>query len=109
MGKEAEEEYYAPFREKTGLHDLHAYDEATGPAREDFHKKRRILREQIAKLTAQKEYQLGRDFETPLEKLTSSIHEKRESLEETKKKDYELVSQLEALKSRLSDTEAEVS
>ena len=48
--RDVEEELFAPFREKTGIADLRAYDEAIGKAREDFVKKRTDIREHLAKV-----------------------------------------------------------
>lgn len=48
--RDVEEEHFAPFREKTGISDLRAYDEAIGKAREDFVKKRTDIREHLAKV-----------------------------------------------------------
>ena len=106
--KEAEEEHYAPFRQATGLHDLQAYDQAMGQAREEFHKKRRHLREHIAKLTAQQEYEMGRDFETPLARILARITERTERLKTSQQKEQELINSLEDAKARLANAEAEV-
>jgi structural maintenance of chromosome 1 len=48
--RDVEEKLFAPFREKTGIADLRAYDEAIGKAREDFVKKRTDIREHLAKV-----------------------------------------------------------
>lgn len=107
--KEAEEVYYAPFRKSTGLHDLRGYDEATGQAREEFHQKRRQLREHLAKLTTQKAYESGRDFKKYLQKISKRLEERKEQLNEAKAKQEKLQGTLEEIKTRLVNAEAEVS
>ena len=106
--KEAEEEHFGPFREMTGIRDFHAYEEATGKARDDFMKKRRQIREKNTKLTAQKEYEDTRDFKKPIKRQQDRISEKRIALEEAKRFEEELLDNLAQRKAKLADCEAKL-
>ncbi|ACI64866.1 smc1, partial [Thalassiosira pseudonana CCMP1335] len=79
--RDVEEEHYAPFREKTGISDLRAYDEAIGKAREDFVKQRTNIREHLAKLTARKNYEDEKDFDDKLSKASKKKAKHESSLE----------------------------
>ncbi len=110
--KDAEEEHYGPFREKTGMTDFRAYDEALGKAREDFLKKRRAIREHLEKLKAQKKYEDERDFEKIMAKKLETLenlekklavaktHEKEsmEAIADSKAKLANIVSELEGMR-----------
>jgi len=87
--REVEEEHYGPFREETGLRDIHAYEEVVGRARDEFMKKRRKIREVLAKLNAQKSYEDGRDFKGPVAKIESRLHDRQAKLNDVKLREEE--------------------
>mmetsp|Transcript_12233 Transcript_12233/g.18122 ORF Transcript_12233/g.18122 Transcript_12233/m.18122 type:complete len:1306 (-) Transcript_12233:502-4419(-) len=104
--KEVEEEHYGPFREKTGLRDFRAYDEAVGKAREEFLKKRRKIREHLVKLASKRDYEIGRDFKVPIAKAEKRLENRKMKLEEAKKTEEELLEQVAKAKAKLADAEA---
>lgn len=106
--KEAEEEYYGPFREKTGLKDFHSYDEAIGKSREDFLKKRRTIREHLEKLKAQKQYEENRDFSDDIAKRALSIKKMEKKLEDAEARESEFTNSIAELKAQVASIESEL-
>lgn len=104
--KAAEDEHLGPFREATGLRDLQAYEEAIGKSREDFNQKKRTVMEHIAKLEQQKNYELGRDFKKPLERLEKRINDRKAKLEEAKEREADLLEKVAEAKAKLADAES---
>lgn len=106
--KEVEEEYYGPFREKTGLKDFHSYDEAIGKSREDFLKKRRTIREHLEKLKAQKQYEENRDFSDDIAKRALSIKKMEKKLEDAEARESEFTNSIAELKAQVASIESEL-
>jgi structural maintenance of chromosome 1 len=106
--KEAEDELFAPFREKTGLNDFRAYDQAMGNARAEFQKKRRTILQHLEKLKAQKEYEDRRDFQTLIANKEKALAGRRLQLEAAKKKEEDILSDLRETKAKLAKAEAQL-
>lgn len=104
--KKAEEVHFAPFRKKTGLKDLLAYEQAVGRAREDFLEQRRKIREHLAKVTEQRSYEEGRDLKEPMLKVQKKIHEVKAKVAREEKKEKDLRKKVEEAKANLADAEA---
>jgi len=104
--KKAEEVHFAPFREKTGLKDLLAYEQSVGRAREDFLEQRRKIREHLAKVTEQRSYEEGRDLKEPMLKVQKKIHEVKAKVAREEKKERDLRKKVEEAKANLADAEA---
>ena len=102
----AEEVYFAPFRAKTGLHDLLAYEQSVGKAREEFLEQRRKIREHLAKVTEQKSYEEGRDFKEPISKAQKKIHEVETKVTKEEKRQTDLLKKVDDAKANLADAEA---
>jgi len=101
--KDAEEAHYGPFREKTGIKDIHAYDEVMGKVREDYLKKRMVIREHLEKLKAQKEYEDGRDVIKVIEKKKESIQTLEEKHDVAKKSKIDIEAIEADAKAKLAD------
>jgi structural maintenance of chromosome 1 len=106
--KEAEDVVLQPFREKTGLNDLRAYDIAVGRAREDFMEKKQQLRQHRAKLESQLTYEDGRDFVTPVTALESRLSTIKGKLTKANKKEEELLKKSAKAKADLAQSESEL-
>ena len=106
--KASEDVVLQPFREKTGLNDLRAYDMAVGRAREDFMEEKQQLRQHRARLESQLTYEDGRDFETPVINLESRLQTIKEKLKGANKKEDGLTKKVAAAKADLSKTETEL-
>mmetsp|Transcript_16447 Transcript_16447/g.24130 ORF Transcript_16447/g.24130 Transcript_16447/m.24130 type:complete len:1331 (-) Transcript_16447:133-4125(-) len=104
--KDAEEAHLGPFREETGLHDLRAYDEAIGQAREDFLKKRMKIREHLAKLTAQLAYEDGRDFNEQKAKVEKRQKDREAQLVAVRENEEMLLEEVAVAKAKLADAES---
>jgi len=102
----AEEAHLAPFREKTGLTDLRAYDNAVSRAREDFVAKLMALTEHKAKLESQLAYEDGRDFASPVAKIEKKIAASKKSLEDCKNKEADLTKKVEEATKQLAEAVA---
>jgi len=100
-------QHLAPFREKTGLTDLRAYDNAVSKAREDFVAKRTGLRQHRAKLEAQLTYEDGRDFISPVSKVEKTLAGIVKKLEDAEKKEEGLVKTVESAKKKLAEAVVE--
>ncbi|GMH64712.1 hypothetical protein TrST_g10115 [Triparma strigata] len=106
--KEAEDVILQPFREKTGLTDLRAYDVAVGRAREEFVEKKAQLRQHRAKLEAQLTYEDGRDFVSPVEVLEKRLKASKDKLEEATKKESTVTDKIAGAKAELAQSELEL-
>jgi len=106
--KSAETEHFEPFREKTGLKDFQAYEDAVGERRKEFNDQRRKLLEHIAQVEQQKDYAAKRDFNKPIANLEKRIKDYKATLKSSKAKETTLEEQLEAAKEQLEQAEAEV-
>jgi len=106
--KEAEEEYFGPFRKKTGMKDFRAYDEAVGKSREEYLKKRRTIREHLEKLKAQKKYEDERNFDDILSKKENTLQSLKKKLSDTKSREEDIMKSLSELKAKLADLESEI-
>ena len=106
--KEAEDEHLGPFREKTGLQDLRAYEEIVGKSRDDFNKKKRSIMEHIAKLEQQKEYEVNRDFKKPIAQCDKRLKDRKAKLKAAKERETELLEQVADAKAKLADAESAV-
>ena len=74
-----EEQYLQPFRERTGLTDLKAYDEAMGKSREEFQENKRVLVEHLAALEQKKEHEEARDVEKPIDRIEKRVTERKKA------------------------------
>mmetsp|Transcript_19655 Transcript_19655/g.39302 ORF Transcript_19655/g.39302 Transcript_19655/m.39302 type:complete len:762 (-) Transcript_19655:67-2352(-) len=106
--KEAEDVVLQPFREKTGLSDLRAYDVAVGRAREEYVEKKSELRQHRAKLEAQLAYEDGRDFVTPVEKVEARLKDSKAKLAAVVSKDEELAAKVAKAKAELAQSELQL-
>ena len=104
--RDAEEEYFLPFREKTGISDLGAYNEAIGKAREDFVKKRTDIREHLAKVTAKKNYEAEKDLDENLANASKRKLSNEAKLKKAKVVEEKLLSDVSEVKAKLADVEA---
>ena len=84
--KTAEEEHLGPFRQKTGLKDLGAYDDAVAERRKEFNEQRSKLMQHIAQLEQKKDYETNRDLEKPLAALEKRIQSDKAKLKKTQEK-----------------------
>lgn len=106
--KAAEEEHLRPFREKTGLKDFQAYDNALGEQRKKFNEEKRELQEHLAHLEQQKKYQASRDFKKPITALEKQIRDTKAKLKKAEEKQASLEKLVEKAEAKLADAEAEV-
>lgn len=106
--KNAEEEHLGPFREKTGLQDLSAYEEAVGEQKKEFKEQKHKLSEHIAKLEQKRDYEKNRDFAKPLKNLEKRIGDNKKKLETTQKRETQLEEQVDKAKAELADAEEKV-
>ena len=106
--RDAEEEHYGPFREKTGLKDFRAYDEAVGKSREDYLKKRRTIREHLEKLKAQKKYEDGRNFDEAISKNEKALEIFKKKQADAKSRESDIEEEISKLKAKLADIESEL-
>jgi structural maintenance of chromosome 1 len=104
--KKAEDVHFGPFRKKTGLKDLLAYEQSVGRAREDFLEQRRKLRESLAKVSEQRSYENGRDLKEPILKHQQSIQEITVKLAQEERKEKDLLKKVEDAKANLADAES---
>jgi structural maintenance of chromosome 1 len=104
--RKAEDVYFGPFRKKTGLKDILAYEQSVGRAREDFLEQSRKLRETLAKVTEQRSYENGRDLKEPILKHQQSIQEMTAKLAEEERKEKDLLKKVEDAKANLADAES---
>lgn len=104
--RDAEEKYFLPFREKTGITDLGAYNEAIGKAREDFVKKRTDIREHLAKVTAKKNYESEKDLGENLANASKRMLSNETKLKKAKVVEEKLLSDVSEVKAKLADVEA---
>jgi chromosome segregation ATPase len=103
--KDVEEEFFAPFREKTGLSDFRAYDQAMGNARVEYQKKRRTILQHLEKLKAQKEYEDRRDFQALIAGKEKALSARKNQLETAREKEADILSVLAGTKDKLSEAE----
>jgi structural maintenance of chromosome 1 len=103
--KASEEEHYGPFREATGLADLHAYEQSHGPRRDEFVEKKRALIEHITQLEQHQEYESGRDLQKPIERTEKRLAERSHSLQKLQKQAEALKKKIEEQKAELEETE----
>ena len=106
--KAAEEEHLGPFREKTGLKDFQAYEDAVGERRKEFSEQKRKLNEHLAHLEQQKEYEASRDFKKPIAALEKRIQDNKAKLKKAQEKEVALEKQVDEARSELANAEAEV-
>lgn len=106
--KNAEEQYLGPFRDSTGITDFRAYDEVNRKAREEYHKKRRSIREHLETLKAQKKYEDDRnvgEFLSKKEKLLANLLEKLDAAINVEK---ELNKSISVTKATLANVDSEL-
>lgn len=103
--KLAEEVHYAPFRESTGLRDLHAYEQSHGPRRAEFVEKKRALTEHITQLEQHQEYESGRDLYKPIERTEKRISERSKSLKNLQNEAKALEEMIEGKRAELQESE----
>ena len=106
--KAAEDEHLGPFRDATGLKDLHAYERATRESRDEFIRKKREIVEHINHLEQQKEYEVNRDLKQPLVKLEKRMKGHKSKLKEAEKREKELNKDVNAAKEALEEADATV-
>ena len=103
--KAVEDEHFGPFREKTGLRDLKAYEEAVGKSRDEFNEKKRTIMEHIAQLEQQKEYEIGRDLKAPIARIEKRIQERETALAKSEKEQATIETKLSNAKDKLAEAE----
>lgn len=106
--KDTEDKHFAPFRQKTGMTDFSAYDEAVGKARENYLKKRRTIREHLEKLKAQKSFEDGRDFDEAISKKVKTVESLQEKLFTTKDRQHESMEAIADSKAKLANVESDL-
>jgi structural maintenance of chromosome 1 len=106
--KAAEDAHLGPFREKTGLRDLQAYEEAIGKNREEHNKKKHAVAEHIAHLEQQESYESGRDMQLPVTRIEKRIQEREKDLKKSEKHLKELTKKVENAKEKLARAEEAV-
>jgi len=94
----AEDEYYLPFQEETGLKDVRSFHQSTGAAREEFMEERRKVREALTKLEAQKSYEERRDLKVPVEEAEKRITERKREMKQAEKNETKLKQKIEEAK-----------
>lgn len=97
----AEEDILAPFREKTGLTDLNAYEETVGRSRGAYNEKKRTVTEHIAQLEEQKKYEEGRNLLQHISRTEKRIAERKKELAKAEKNEAKLRKDLEEVKDQL--------
>jgi len=105
--KDAEEAHYGPFREKTGIKDIKDI-QVMGKAREDYLKKRMVIREHLEKLKAQKEYEDGRDLSKMIKNKEKSIEALEKKLTDAEEHKTEIAAVEADAKAKLANTISEV-
>lgn len=103
--RDAEEEHLGPFRAKTGLVDLNAYQQAMGQRREEFNKKKRAIIEHQAKLEQQLDYESNRDFQKPLQNSEKRLRDKGDGLEKAEGRKVKLLKKVKDAKKKLVEEE----
>ena len=104
----AEEEHLQPFRERTGLTDLKAYDQAMGKSREEFQENKRVLLEHIAALQQKKEHEEARDVDKPIARIEQRIAERKDAATTAQKKQKTLEKEIEAAKKEMEKAQETV-
>jgi len=103
--RDAEEEHLGPFRKKTGLVDLNAYQEIMGERREEFNNKKRAIIEHQAKLGQQLDYESNRDVQKPLKNAQKRLREKNEALNKAEKRKATQLQKVKDIKKSLLEEE----
>ena len=103
---EVEDEVLHDFREECGLDDLRAYEYAVQSARQEYLRKRQKVQANLAKLSAQLEYEEGRDFATNVQKVEKRLQTRQKRLTEVEGKQQKLQDKLAALRGRVTDAES---
>lgn len=106
--KEAEHVHLGPFREATGLKDLQAYEQATRESRAEYQRKNRTLSEHLTHLEQQREYEVNRDLQQPIQKLEKRMKGHKTKLKDAKKQEQSLQKKLKAAKEKLAEIEERV-
>ena len=105
-----EKEFFEPFARKHKIKgDLRKYDEAVGRLQTKFMNSRTLLRQQRAKLEAQLTYENGRDFETPVVALESSMKSTQEKLDKSIAEEDKLKKKEEGMKTNLREAKKKLS
>ena len=105
----AEEAHLQPFRQRTGLTDLKAYDQAMGKSRENFLESKRILKEHMEQLKQKKVYEEARDVQKPITRIEARISERREALDASQAKQFDLERDIEEARKQLQKAKEAVS
>mmetsp|Transcript_7203 Transcript_7203/g.10526 ORF Transcript_7203/g.10526 Transcript_7203/m.10526 type:complete len:1311 (-) Transcript_7203:37-3969(-) len=103
--RDAEEEHLGPFRAKTGLVDLNAYQQVMGQRREEFNKKKRAIVEHQAKLEQQLDYESNRDFQKPLQNSEKRLRDKEDGLEKAEARKVKYLQKVKDAKKKLAEEE----
>jgi structural maintenance of chromosome 1 len=101
--KAAEDQYLGPFREKTGMTDLNAYERANRERRDTFNQSKRKLSEHIIHLEQQRDYESKRDFKKPIANLEKRLKGYKKKLADAKAKQKELVRESKEVTKALED------
>jgi structural maintenance of chromosome 1 len=101
----AEDKYFGPFREKTGMTDLKAYERANRERRDVFNEERRRLSEHIMHLEQQRDYESKRDFQKPIANLEKRLRGYKKKLSDAKAKQKELVKETKEVAKALEEAQ----
>jgi structural maintenance of chromosome 1 len=104
--KEAEDEFFIPFRTATGLRDLKAYEQAMGESRDEFNQKKRAIVEHITKLEQQLTYETNRDVVKPIKLIEKRIKENNGKLKKCEARQESLLKQVKEANDNLAEAEA---
>lgn len=106
--KAAEDEFLGPFREKTGMTDLNAYERANRERRDEFNQQKRKLVEHITHLEQQKDYESKRDLKKPIANLEKRLKGYKKKLSDAKARQKKLVQENKDVTEALSEAEETV-
>lgn len=103
--RDAEEKHLGPFRAKTGLVDLNAYQQVMGQRREEFNNKKRAIIEHQAKLEQQLDYESNRDFQKPIQNSEKRLRDKEDGLEKAEARKVKSLRKVKDAKKKLAEEE----
>mmetsp|Transcript_32041 Transcript_32041/g.78010 ORF Transcript_32041/g.78010 Transcript_32041/m.78010 type:complete len:1375 (-) Transcript_32041:665-4789(-) len=103
--KAAEDKFFGPFREKTGMTDLKAYEHANRERRDIFNEERRNLSEHIMRLEQQLDLESKRDFTKQISSLEKRLKGYNKKLSDAKAKQKKLVEETEKVAGELDEAE----
>lgn len=94
---EVEDEVFRDFCASVGVASIRDFEDGTLKAVQANMQKRMKLKEQVEKLRAQLQYEEGRDFKTPLEKILKKGKAKKKAVADARQREKEFAKEKEAL------------